>query len=76
MELKLEQEPEVGTPPGTHPVSPLPTPLYFCPYPRSNVAKVKILNQELNYHIVDEATVYSEEWLEKCWASFGNRAYG
>lgn len=68
MELRLEPEPEVGAPPplppGTHPASLLPTSLYLCPYPRSSVAKVSILYQELKYHIEDEATVYSE-WLER-----------
>lgn len=38
------------------------------------MAKVNILYQELKYHIVDEATVYSE-WLERHRTRAGNRAY-
>lgn len=29
------------------------------PHPRGNVTKVNILYQGLNYHVVDEATIYS-----------------
>lgn len=38
------------------------------------MTKVNILYLELKYHIVDEATVYSE-WLERHRTRAGNRAY-
>lgn len=51
--LQLEQEPEVAISPGTHPAS------LLCPHPRGSVTKVSIPYQGLNYHVVDEATIYS-----------------